>query len=312
MFFNKGWQQFVTALCVFVSLLIVYMGFRLIDGVKGFDDFTTIFFMFLGSFLIVAGYPLVYLFEKIFMLVSSSRLVDLSDTNSKPLLELAHKAPGTFQHCLQVMNMADAAAKAIDADVPLVRAGALYHDIGKTLNPQCFIENDSTGTNYHQGLSPQESARDIIKHVPDGLALADRYKLPGEIKQFIDTHHGTTCTAYFYNKYLNAGGDPDKAEDFYYKGTKPKTPEQVIVMLCDTLEAASRTLKDYTPKSISDLVEGVVKSKMSAGQFENADITLKDLNTIKGVLKDYIQQMHHARVVYPKRNLPDYHSRHDA
>jgi len=208
--------------------------------------------------------------------------------------------------------MADAAAKAIDADVPLVRAGALYHDIGKTLNPQCFIENDSTGTNYHQGLSPQESARDIIKHVPDGLALADRYKLPGEIKQFIDTHHGTTCTAYFYNKYLNAGGDPDKAEDFYYKGTKPKTPEQVIVMLCDTLEAASRTLKDYTPKSISDLVEGVVKSKMSAGQFENADITLKDLNTIKGVLKDYIQQMHHARVVYPKRNLPDYHSRHDA
>lgn len=312
MFFNKGWQQFVTALCVFVSLLIVYMGFRLIDGVKGFDDFTTIFFMFLGSFLIVAGYPLVYLFEKIFMLVSSSRLVDLSDTNSKPLLELAHKAPGTFQHCLQVMNMADAAAKAIDADVPLVRAGALYHDIGKTLNPQCFIENDSTGTNYHQGLSPQESARDIIKHVPDGLALADRYKLPGEIKQFIDTHHGTTCTAYFYNKYLNAGGDPDKAEDFYYKGAKPKTPEQVIVMLCDTLEAASRTLKDYTPKSISDLVEGVVKSKMSAGQFENADITLKDLNTIKGVLKDYIQQMHHARVVYPKRNLPDYHSRHEA
>ncbi len=305
MFFNKGWQQFVTALCIFVTLLIVYMGFRLIDGVKGFDDYTTIFFMFLGSFLIVAGYPLVYLFEKIFMLVSSSRLVDLSDTNSKPLLELAHKAPGTFQHCLQVMNMSDAAAKAIDADVPLVRAGALYHDIGKMSNPQCFIENDSTGTNYHQGLTPQESAREIIKHVPDGLSLADRFNLPDEIKQFIVTHHGTTCTAYFYNKYLNAGGDPDKADDFFYKGIKPKTPEQVIVMLCDTLEAASRTLKDYTPKSISDLVEGVVKSKMAAGQFEDADITMKDLNTVKGVLKDYIQQMHHARVVYPKRNLPD-------
>ncbi len=312
MFFNKGWQQFVTALCVFVSLLIVYLGFRFIDGVKGFDDYTTIFFMFLGSFLIVAGYPLVYLFEKIFMLVSSSRLVDLSDTNSKPLLELAHKAPGTFQHCLQVMNMADAAAKAIDADVPLVRAGALYHDIGKTVNPQCFIENDSTGTNYHQGLTPQESAKEIIKHVSDGLALADRYKLPEEIKQFIVTHHGTTCTAYFYNKYLNAGGDPDKADDFYYKGVKPKTPEQVIVMLCDTLEAASRTLKDYTPESISELVENVVKSKMAAGQFEDADITLKDLNTIKGVLKDYIQQMHHARVVYPKRNLPDRRPGHNA
>lgn len=312
MFFNKGWQQFVTALCVFVSLLTVYMGFRFIDGIKGFNDYTTVFFMFLGSFLIVAGYPLVYLFEKIFMLVSSSRLVDLCDTNSKPLLELAHKAPGTFQHCLQVMNMADAAAKAIDADVPLVRAGALYHDIGKTVNPQCFIENDSTGTNYHQGLSPQESAKEIIKHVPDGLALADKYKLPEEIKQFIVTHHGTTCTAYFYNKYLNAGGDPANADDFYYKGTKPKTPEQVIVMLCDTLEAASRTLKDYTPKSISDLVEGVVRSKMEAGQFENADITMKDLNTIKEVMKEYIQQIHHARVVYPKRNLPDRHSRPDA
>lgn len=300
-YFNKGWQQFFTALCVFLTLLVVYLGFRFIDGIKGFDDFRTIFFMFLGSFLIVAGYPLIYLFERIFMLVSSSRLIELCDTNNKPLLELAHKAPGTFQHSLQVMNMADAAAKAIDANVPLVRAGALYHDIGKTVNPQCFIENDSTGTNYHQGLTPQESAREIIKHVPDGLALADKYGLPDEIKQFIVTHHGTTCTAYFYNKYINAGGDPSKADDFFYKGTKPKTPEQVILMLCDTLEAASRTLKDYTPDSISALVEGVVKTKMEAGQFEEADITLRELNTIKAVMKDYIQQIHHARVVYPKR-----------
>ena len=290
---------------MFLCLLIVYLGFRFIDGIKGFDDYRTIFFMFLGSFLIVAGYPLIYLFERIFMLVSSSRLVELCDTNNKPLLELAHKAPGTFQHCLQVMNMSDAAAKAIGANVQLVRAGALYHDIGKTLNPQCFIENDSTGTNYHQGLTPQESAREIIKHVSDGLALADKYGLPDEIRQFIVTHHGTTCTAYFYNKYLNAGGDPEKADDFYYKGEKPKSPEQVILMLCDTLEAASRTLKDYTPHSISSLVEGVVKSKMDAGQFEEADITLKDLNTIKSVMKDYIQQIHHARVVYPKRSLPD-------
>lgn len=303
-YFNKGWQQFVTALCVFLVLLVVYIGFRFIDGIKGFDDFRTIFYMFIGSFLIVAGYPLIYLFERIFMLVSSSRLIELCDTNSKLLLELAHKAPGTFQHCLQVMNMADAAAKSIDANVPLVRAGALYHDIGKTVNPQCFIENDSTGTNYHHGLSPQESAKEIIKHVSDGLALADKYGLPDEIKQFIVTHHGTTSTAYFYNKYLNAGGDPSKADDFFYKGVKPRTPEQVILMLCDTLEAASRTLKSYTPESISSLVEGVVKSKMEAGQFEDADITLRELNTIKAVMKDYIQQIHHARVVYPKRHLP--------
>lgn len=303
-YFSKGWQQFVTALCVFFVLLAVYFAFRFIDGINNFNDYRTIFFLFLGSLLIVAGYPLIYLFEKIFMLVSSSRLVELCDTNNKPLLELAHKAPGTFQHCLQVMNMADAAAKAIDADVPLVRAGALYHDIGKTLNPQCFIENDSTASRYHDGLSPKESAREIIKHVTDGVALADRYGLPEEIKQFIVTHHGTTCAAYFYNKYLNDGGDPADTEDFYYKGDRPRTPEQVILMLCDTLEAASRTLKDYTPESISALVENIVKGKMEAGQFEDADITIRELNTIKSVMKDYIQQMHHARVVYPKRNVP--------
>lgn len=304
-YFNKGWLQFVTAFFVFIVLLLTYFSFRLIDGVNGFNDYRIIFFLFLGALLIVAGYPLIYLFERMFMLVSSSRLLELCDTNNKPLLELAHKAPGTFQHCLQVMNMADAAARSIDADVLLVRAGALYHDIGKTVNPQCFIENDSTGANYHSGLSPRESAREIIKHVSDGLALAERYKLPQEVRQFITTHHGTTCTAYFYNKYLNAGGDPEDTDDFYYKGDKPKTPEQVILMICDTLEAASRTLKDYTPASISALVEGVTESKMSAGQLEDADITLRELNTIKTVMKDYIQQIHHARVVYPKRNVPE-------
>ena len=304
-YFNKGWLQFVTAFCVFIVLLLTYLSFRLIDGVNGFNDYRIIFFLFLGALLIVAGYPLIYLFERMFMLVSSSRLLELCDTNNKPLLELAHKAPGTFQHCLQVMNMADAAARSIGADVLLVRAGALYHDIGKTANPQCFIENDSTGANYHNGLSPKESAREIIKHVSDGLALADKYNLPQEIKQFITTHHGTTCTAYFYNRYLNAGGDPEDTDDFYYKGDRPKTPEQVILMICDTLEAASRTLKDYTPASISALVDGVTESKMSAGQLEEADITLRELNTIKAVMKDYIQQIHHARVVYPKRNAPD-------
>lgn len=304
-YFNKGWQQFVTALCVFVALFVTWVSFRLINGeTDGFDDYRIVLFMFLGSLLLVAGYPLIYLFEKIFMLVSSSRLIELSDTNNKLLRELAHKAPGTFQHCLQVMNMADAAARAIDADVPLVRAGALYHDVGKTMNPQCFIENEAAGTKYHDGLSPRESAQEIIRHVPDGLALADKYNLPEIVKEFITTHHGTTSTAYFYNKYINDGGDPANADDFYYKGQKPHSPEQVILMLCDTLEAASRTLKDYTPQSISSLVEGVVKSKMAAGQFEDADITLKDLNVIKNVMKDFIQQVHHARVVYPKRKVP--------
>lgn len=299
--YNRGWKQFITAVAVFFIMLLTYMGFRLIDGISGFNDFRTILFLFIGAFLSVAGYPLIYLFERIFMLVSNTRLTELTDTNNRLLRDLAHKAPGTFQHSLQVMNLADAAARSIDANVLLVRAGALYHDIGKTVNPQCFIENETLGARYHDGLSPRESAIEIIKHVSDGMALADKAKLPAVVKDFIITHHGTTCTAYFYNKYLKEGGDPADAADFYYKGKKPTTKEQIIVMLCDTLEAASRTLKDYSSKTVSDLVERIVRSKMEDGQFEDADISIKDLNIVKNVLKSYLQQIYHARITYPKR-----------
>ena len=299
--YNRGWKQFITAVAVFFIMLLVYLGFRLIDGISGFNDFRTILFLFIGAFLSVAGYPLIYLFERIFMLVSNTRLTELTDTNNRLLRDLAHKAPGTFQHSLQVMNLADAAARSIDANVLLVRAGALYHDIGKMVNPQCFIENETLGARYHDGLTPRESAMEIVKHVPDGMALADKAKLPGIVKDFIVTHHGTTCTAYFYNKYLKEGGDPSDAGDFYYKGVKPTSKEQIIVMLCDTPEAASRTLKDYSSKTVSDLVERIVKSKMDDGQFENADISIKELNIVKNVLKGYLQQIYHARITYPKR-----------
>ena len=299
--FNRGWKQFITAFIVFLVLLTVYMGFRLVEGISGFHDYRTILYLFIGSMLSVAGYPIIYLFEKIFQLVSNNRLAELTDPNNKMLRDLAHKAPGTFQHSLQVMNIADAAARSIDANVLLVRAGALYHDIGKMANPQCFIENETLGARYHDGLTPRESALEIIRHVPDGMALADKYKLPAIVKEFIVTHHGTTCTAYFYNKYINSGGDPANAEDFFYKGKKPYTKEQIIIMLCDTLEAASRSLKDYSAGSISALVENIVKSKMADGQFEDVDISLKDLNTVKNVLKSYLQQVYHARIVYPKR-----------
>lgn len=304
MYFNKGWQQFIMAFCVFVTTTVTYFAFKLIDGeIREFNDYQTVLFLFLGAMMSVAGYPLIYLFERIFMLVSNSRLIELCDTNNKLLRELAHKAPGTFQHSLQVMNFADAAARSIDANVQLVRAGALYHDIGKMNNPQCFIENETPGVKYHEGLSPEESARDITRHVPDGVALAEKYGLPGVVKDFIVTHHGTTSTGYFYNRYLNAGGDPSKADVFFYKGRKPSTKEQIIMMLCDTLEAASRTLKDYSAQSISDLVERIVRSKMDDGQFEDADISLKEINVVKNVLKEYLQQVYHARVVYPKRRV---------
>ncbi len=299
--YNRGWKQFITAIAVFFILLVIYLAFRLIDGISGFNDFRIIFYLFIGSFLSVAGYPLIYLFERLFMLVSNTRLTELTDTNNKLLRDLAHKAPGTFQHSLQVMNLADAAARSIDANVLLVRAGALYHDIGKMMNPQCFIENETLGARYHDGLSPRESAIEIIKHVPDGMALAEKYKLPEVVREFIETHHGTTCTAYFYNKYINEGGDRADADDFFYKGKKPTSKEQIIIMLCDTLEAASRSLKDYSAKSMSDLVEKIVKSKMADGQFEDADISIKELNIVKNVLKSYLQQVYHARIVYPKR-----------
>ena len=302
-FFNQGWQQFIMSGIVFVSILVTYFGFRMIDMVND-DPYMAVLYMFIGSMLIVAGYPLIYLFERMFNLVSSSRLRELCDTNNKLLRELEHKAPGTFQHSLQVMNMCDAAARAIDANVLLVRAGALYHDIGKMKNPLCFIENESMspkGVHYHEHLSPKESARAIIKHVSDGLELAAENRLPDVIQDFILTHHGTSNTSYFYNKYLNEGGDPNDVSDFFYKGRKPQTKEQIILMICDTLEAASRTLKDNSAATFSVFVENIVASKMKIGQFDQADISIKDLNTVKETLKAYLSQIYHERVVYPQR-----------
>ena len=298
-FFNRGWLQFVNALIVFFTLSVVWFAFRFIDGLGGSVDYWVLLWLFFASMISVALYPVIYLFEKIFNLVSSSRLMELSDTNNKALRELASKAPGTFQHSLQVANFADSAARSIDADALLVRAGALYHDIGKVCNPQCFVENETMGETYHQSLDPKESAREIIRHVSDGLQLAEKYKLPSVIMDFIATHHGTTKTAFFYSKYVNAGGDPADGADFTYPGPRPTTKEQVILMLSDTLEAASRTLKDRTPHGISELVDRIVQGKIDEGQFNEADISLKELHTVSENLKEYIRQVYHARVVYP-------------
>ena len=303
-YFYKGWQQFITGLIIFLALAITYFGFRFIDSVSG-NVALTLTFLFIGSVLTVLGYQLVFIFENVFDLVSNSRLAELGDTSNKLLRELEAKAPGTFQHSLQVMTMADAAARSIGANSLLVRAGALYHDIGKMNNPQCFIENEAllpagTTNSYHAGLDPRQSARDIIAHVKDGLELADRYKLPQVIKDFIQTHHGTTHTGYFYNKYINEGGNPYDTADFFYPGVKPFTKEQVILMLCDSIEAASRTLKASTPEAYSDFVEKMVQAKMDAGQFDDSSISIREINTVKESLKSYLAQLYHERVAYPK------------
>ena len=300
--FNKGWLQFVTALIVFLVMVLVWVAFRLVEGVDSLYDYSVIIDMALGSLMIVAVYPLVYIFEKVFSLLSASKLVELSDTSNKLLRMLADKAPGTFQHSLQVMNIADAAARAIDAYIPLVRAGALYHDIGKIANPQCFTENETPGVRFHAELSPKESAQEIIRHVSDGMAMAEKYGLPKEVRDLIITHHGTTCTGYFYTKYVNDGGDPDDIDDFRYNGVKPVTKEQVILMICDAVEAASRSLKDYSAESVSALVDRIIDGKAEEGQFSDSEISLRDLNILRETIKSYLMQMYHSRVAYPKRN----------
>ena len=301
---SKGWLQFLNAAIIFGVEVAVFLGFRLIDAGSTSIWWVNVIQLLVGALFTVAFYPLIYLFERIFNLVSQTRLIELADTNTPLLQELAAKAPGTFQHCLQVMNMVDAVGRATDANVPLLRAAALYHDLGKMANPLCFIENESTipgASKYHEGKTPKESAADIIRHVDDGLALATEHRLPEEIKAFIRTHHGTSATAYFLNQYLNAGGDPSDVQDFYYHGQKPTSKEEVILMVCDSIEAASRSLKEYTPEAFDGFVERIVAGKEKAGQLEDADITIHDLNLMKRMLKTYLQQIYHGRVAYPKR-----------
>jgi len=303
--FNRGWLQFVNALFIFLALAVVNFSFKLGTGDLSYA-FKSTNFLYLGisAILSIVLYPFVYLFEKVFGFVSYSRLWDLTDTNNPLLRNLQQKAPGTFQHALQVANLAEHAAREIGADGMLVRVGALYHDIGKLENPMCFIENQAEGVNYHAGLTPEESARAIIKHVDDGLALARKANLPESVCDFIASHHGRSRTLYFYNVYCNGGGDPANTEPFTYNGILPKTKEQVVVMMADAVEAASRTLKDYSEESISQLVERILASRFDDSQLAQADISLKEIGQVKESFKRYLQQIYHARIAYPKRQKP--------
>ncbi len=302
-YYNRGWLQFVNALVIFGVELAVFAGFRLIDAGHSLV-WVNVLFLFIGALLTVALYPFTSLFERIFNLVSTTKLMELADPNTKLLQELQIKAPGTFQHSLQVMNMVSAVGSRIHANVPLLRAAAMYHDLGKMKNPLCFIENSPDHANsYHLGKDPRESARDIIAHVDDGMEIAKSRGIPEEVRDFILTHHGTSNTTYFLNQYLNAGGDPADVADFFYHGRKPRTKEEVILMICDSVEAASRTLKEYTPESFDRFVEGIVAGKDKAGQFAQAEISISELNTVKKELKEYLQQLYHERIVYPDREV---------
>ncbi|MFD0990800.1 HD family phosphohydrolase [Mariniflexile jejuense] len=243
--------------------------------------------------------PLIYAYEKIFGLVSDVSLLELSDTNSKLLKELSNKAPGTFHHSLNVANLAEASANEIGANAMLARVGALYHDIGKMKNPTYFIENQSTAINPHDELSSKESARIITGHVIDGIEIAKRNNLPDRVIDFIRTHHGTSVVYYFYMKEKNDFDDVDKT-DFSYPGPKPFSKETAILMMCDSVEAASKSLKDPTSTKIDAFVENIIDKQIEGGQFLNANITFKEIQSIKKVLKHKLANIYHLRIEYPE------------
>lgn len=303
--FSRGWIQFLNIIYIFAGMAVVYLSFKLSmnEWAQLFKS-TELLFLLINAILVIVLYPFVFLFEKIFSLVSYSKLWDMTDTNNKLLQEMAQKAPGTFQHSIQVANLAENAARQIGANSMLVRVGALYHDVGKSKNPFCFIENQVPGVNdYHKDLTPIESARDIIRHVDDGIAIAKEYNLPQVVTNFIRSHHGTSQTLYFYNKYCNEGGDPDNKAPFTYDGILPTTKEQVILMMADAVEAASRSLKSYTKESISDLVDKILSVRLSDEQLSIADISISEINTIKESFKSYLMQIYHARIVYPAKKV---------
>jgi putative nucleotidyltransferase with HDIG domain len=244
---------------------------------------------------------IIYIYEKVFGLVSDVTLLELSNTNTKLLRELNEKAPGTFQHSMQVANLAEAAANEIGANSMLVRTGALYHDVGKMVAPMYFTENQTTEVNAHYELSPADSAKIIIDHVIKGVEIAKKYNLPDRIIDFIRTHHGTSTTYYFLmkEKELNPDMEVD-LKKFQYPGPNPFSKETAILMMCDAAEAASKSLKSPTAQSISDLIDKIIEKQMSANQFLNSDITFKEIETIKKVIKKKLLNIYHLRIEYPE------------
>tara|TARA_B110001450_G_scaffold51479_1_gene48055 strand:- start:1900 stop:3945 length:2046 start_codon:yes stop_codon:yes gene_type:complete len=296
----KRANLFISVAQITFIYIIGYFAFVLIQEGNIYEFEWVIFGYFvLCGLATLFAHPLIYFYEKLFGLVSDVSLLELSDTNSKLLKELSNKAPGTFHHSLNVANLAEAAAQEIGANSMLVRVGALYHDIGKMASPTFFIENQLSGINAHDELDPKESASIIINHVIDGIEIARKYNLPDRIIDFIRTHHGTSMVYYFYKKELETQGQANK-EDFKYPGPIPFSKETAILMMADSVEAASKSLKDPTSTKIDVFVEKIIDAQMEQGQFLNADVTFKDIELIKKVLKKKLNNMFHLRVEYPE------------
>jgi cyclic-di-AMP phosphodiesterase PgpH len=294
-------QFFFTSLMIFISYSAIYVGMTLMQE-GSFDQLSRANFLLFGisAMLTLFSYPMIYLFERIFGMITDVSLIELSDTNSKLLRELALKSPGTFQHSLVVSNIAEDAARAIGANSLLARTGALYHDIGKMDMPMYYIENQSGGINPHDDLSYEESARIITGHVLMGIEKARLHKLPEVIIDFIRTHHGTRYTQYFLTKHKEEAGDlPFDESAFRYRGPIPHSKETSILMMADSIEAASRSIKAPTEHEVSDLVERLIDNQLEHKQFRNSSLTLKEISTIKKIIKKKLLSIYHIRIEYP-------------
>ncbi len=302
---EKRVEFFNTAIIVFATYSVIYLAMTLIQGnsFKNLDIYRFIYFA-ANAIMILFAFPIVFILEKIFSLVSEMSLMEYSNTDSKLLRELSVKAPGTFQHCIQVANIAEDLIHEIGGNALLVRAGSLYHDVGKLLTPMYFVENQNSGLNSHDELTNEESAQVIIAHVTNGIKLAHRYKIPEPIIDFIRTHHGTSKTKYFYNKEVNEHPSSHIDESLYtYPGPKPFSKETAVLMMVDSVEAASRSLKEHTEKSLSNLVDNIIDAQIQDNQFSNANITFEDLENIKQFLKKKLQSIYHVRIEYPVNNV---------
>ena len=293
---------FYTATFVFASYAMIYILVSIMqEGNLSQIDWINVLWLTGNGFLILTVYPLVFLFERIFGFLSDATLFELSDTNQPLLRKLAEKAPGTFQHSMQVANLAEEAILKVGGNSLLVRAGAMYHDIGKMENPQYFIENQHGESNPHNELDFRSSAKVIIDHVTQGVEIGKKHNLHEKIIEFIRTHHGTSTVQYFYRSFINANPDEEvDIKEFTYPGPKPPTKENAIMMMADSVEAASRTLKTYTSETIHELVENIVAHQAEETQFSDADLTFADITNIKEIFKNRLSNIYHSRIEYPE------------
>ena len=298
----RDWTQFFASMgYIFLAYSTAYLGLSLIEeGNLSMVDWSVYSWIFLNVILTLLAYPLVPLFERLFGFTSPITLSELTDMNKPLLKELSLKAPGTLQHSLQVANLCEGAARRIDANTQLVKVAALYHDIGKLKEPEFFIENQK-GENPHQHISPIESAQKIIDHVSYGVTLAKKHKLPEIVIEFISTHHGTTKVAFFYHQHLQEHPDGEKdLPKFTYPGPRPRTREEAILMMADSIEAAAKTLDKPTEADINQLVDKIIEGKIVSGQLEQSNLSFRELKLCKQEFKKLLGSIYHVRVEYPE------------